>query len=164
MRPTWIFHSPVVKRARRRLVAQVFNLLFRRLPVGSVFVRSRRSAGWKPAMQSCGGGRSPRYKNGWERCRPKPGRRTPPPLAEEQNGTRRRLGACPGPAPGALSDLRSVSPYRMNVNTPIKPSQMPRQRSAASPPVRWPFPLDGLPDGTGGSAVFPTLSPLPPRA
>ncbi len=40
--------------ACRRLVAQVSNRLYRRLPVGRVSEKAQRAAGWKPAIQQIG--------------------------------------------------------------------------------------------------------------
>ena len=49
-----IFHKSAGRTACRRLVAQVSNLLYRRLPVGRVSETSRCPAGWKPAIQQIG--------------------------------------------------------------------------------------------------------------
>jgi hypothetical protein len=46
-----IFHELPCGTARRGAVAQVSNLPYRRLPVGSVPTQAERPAGWKPAIQ-----------------------------------------------------------------------------------------------------------------
>ena len=61
------FHSPAGRGERGSLVAQVSNLLCRRLPVGRASGWSSASAGWKPAIQQVGnlryeGGGVPAYE------------------------------------------------------------------------------------------------------
>ena len=49
-----IFQTHAAGMAHRRFVAQISNLLYRRLPVGRALEPQPGSAGWKPAIQQIG--------------------------------------------------------------------------------------------------------------